>query len=78
MRNTGSLSGADEERIKELLADDFEPGEVGSASLGIRNVNRRIRIIYGEEYGLIVKNDKTCYNYIRKRYEGEICHGDKP
>lgn len=59
VRNTGSLSGADEERIKELLADDFEPGEVGSASLGIRNVNRRIRIIYGEEYGLIVKNDKN-------------------
>ena len=42
-----------------MLADDFEPGEVGSASLGIRNVNRRIRIIYGEEYGLIVKNDKN-------------------
>ena len=45
VRNTGLMSREDEERIKELLADDFEPGELGSASLGIRNVNRRIRII---------------------------------
>lgn len=59
VRNTGLMSRADEERIKELLADNFEPGEFGSASLGIRNVNRRIRIIYGEEYGLMVKNDKN-------------------
>lgn len=55
--NTGTISEADEEKIKALLADGCEPGELGSVSLGIRNVNRRIRIIYGEGFGLTIKND---------------------
>lgn len=59
VRNTGRMSKRDEEKINELLTDDAEPGELGSASLGIRNVNRRIHIIYGEEYGLTVKNNEN-------------------
>ena len=57
VRNTGTVSEEDEEKIKALLSDGYEPGELGSASLGIRNVNRRIRIIYGEGFGLTIKND---------------------
>lgn len=59
VRNTGLMSKEDEEKIEMLLGDDYEPGEFGSASLGIRNVNRRIRIIYGESCGLTVKNDEN-------------------
>lgn len=55
--NTGLMTKADEEKIGVLLADNYEPGEFGSTSLGIRNVNRRIKIIYGEGYGLTIKND---------------------
>lgn len=56
VRNTGRMSVQDEEKISILLGDDYEPGEYGSASLGIRNVNRRIKIIYGDTCGLSVKN----------------------
>ena len=59
VRNMGRLSRQDEEKIKMLLSDDYEPGDVGSASLGIRNVNRRIKIIYGEEYGLAIRNEES-------------------
>lgn len=57
VRNTGAMLPEDAERIAILLGDDYEPGEFGSASLGIRNVNRRIKIIYGESCGLTVEND---------------------
>ena len=56
VRNTGSMSAKDEEKIRQLLGDDYEPGEIGSTSLGIRNVNRRIKIIYGDDCGLTVQN----------------------
>lgn len=58
VRNTGRMSERDEEKIRILLADEHEPGEVGSTSLGIRNVNRRIKIIYGEAYGLTISNEE--------------------
>ena len=56
VRNTGTMSAKDEEKIRQLLGDDYEPGEIGSTSLGIRNVNRRIKIIYGDDCGLTVQN----------------------
>lgn len=56
--NSGAMSEEDEQKIEVLLKDDYEPGEFGSASLGVRNVNRRIKIIYGEECGLTVKNNE--------------------
>lgn len=59
VHNTGRMSKQDEEKIRILLADGGETGEMGSTSLGIRNVNRRIKIIYGEEYGLTIRNDKS-------------------
>ena len=33
--------------------------EGGSVRLGIRNVNKRCRILYGEECGLTIKSDKN-------------------
>ncbi len=59
VRNMGKMSKQDEDKIKTLLSDDYEPGDMGSISLGIRNVNRRIKIIYGEEYGLTIKNEEN-------------------
>lgn len=59
VRNTGMMSKEDEEKIEQLLRDDYESEEFGSASLGIRNVSRRIKIIYGEDCGLTVKNDEN-------------------
>lgn len=59
VRNTGMMSKEDEEKIELLLGDEQEMDELSSTSLGIKNVNRRIRIIYGEECGLTVKNDEN-------------------
>lgn len=69
VRNTGRMSQKDEEKIAILLGDDYEPGEFGSASLGIRNVNRRIKIIYGDTCGLYIQNggeDETVSTIIVK------------
>lgn len=33
--------------------------EIRSASLGIRNVNKRLKLLYGDECGLTIKSDKN-------------------
>ncbi len=57
VENNGSLSPADKEKIKALLSDAVSmPGKekMDSGSIGIRNVHRRLRMIYGEESGLTI------------------------
>ena len=48
------------EKIRAILNDDDyqikqAPGK--HTSIGIRNVNRRIHLVYGEEYGLTITQD---------------------
>ncbi len=62
IRNNGKLSDADIKNVERLLSDDFDEKNDTSTSLGIRNVNKRLKIIYGKEYGLTIKqgdNDDT-------------------
>ena len=43
-----------------MLGDDenkLPKGTGRHTSIGIRNVNRRIRLVYGEEYGLTIVQD---------------------
>lgn len=54
--NDGELTLRDKEKINRLLNYDGDADK--SVSLGIRNVNRRLKIIYGPECGLTVENDK--------------------
>ncbi len=58
VRNTGrEMTEKDKERINSILAGDETklPETVGRhTSIGIRNVNRRICLVYGEEYGLTI------------------------
>ena len=42
------------DRIQTLLSDEPLPEGTASASLGIRNVHERVKIIYGQESGLSV------------------------
>lgn len=58
VRNQGELTARDKERIDALLSDDFDVENERSTSLGIRNVNRRLKIIYGNDCGLTIKSDK--------------------
>ena len=53
--NDGVLTKEDRERINQLLDGRVEAER--SVSLGIRNVNKRLKIIYGESFGLTIKND---------------------
>ncbi len=58
--NNGALSQRDKERIDYLLGDEVQEDTEQHISLGIRNVNRRCKIIYGEDCGLtIVTNDNN-------------------
>lgn len=58
--NTGhGLNKEETERIERILYGTYEPksGETNKhTSIGIRNVNRRIKLVYGEEYGLFISS----------------------
>ena len=59
VENNGSLSEADREKIGALLSDaDQLPGNgrLDSSSIGIRNVHRRLRLVYGKESGLTIRD----------------------
>ena len=56
--NDGVLKESDKEKIKRLLGEDEDRLDESHISLGIRNVNRRLKIIYGEECGLTIESDE--------------------
>ncbi len=58
VKNQGELTARDKERIDALLSDDSDVENERATSLGIRNVNRRLKIIYGNDCGLFIKSDK--------------------
>lgn len=63
VQNTGKpMTEEDKEKVRALLNDeDYQikqaPGK--HTSIGIRNVNKRIRLVYGDEYGLTVQQDEN-------------------
>lgn len=64
VRNTGKkMTKQDMQRIQAILAGDESqiPKNTGRhTSIGIQNVNRRIRLVYGEEYGLSIVQGEDC------------------
>ncbi|MFV0343426.1 MAG: sensor histidine kinase [Anaerocolumna sp.] len=50
------LSPTDMDKIEQILAGKSEPGK--QHSVGIKNVNERIKLIYGPEYGLLIGINK--------------------
>lgn len=56
--NNGIMSEQDRKKIDYLLGPDYIEGEERSTSLGIRNVNRRLKIIYGDECGLTIRSNE--------------------
>lgn len=55
--NSGSLSASDERKIQKLLAEGNLPDRLGSAHLGIRNVQERLTLLYGGNSRLSIQND---------------------
>ena len=53
--DNGVQTGKDKDKIYKLLNEKQEEADKQSSlSLGIRNVNERLKIIYGEECGLTI------------------------
>ncbi len=55
--NTGSFSEEEEKKVQALLDGDNSgslEGKGKHTSLGIRNVNERIKLIFGDDYGLSI------------------------
>lgn len=57
--NPGVPSDEDVAKIKELLKDDMDikPLEERSTRIGIRNVHRRLKMLYGPKSGLTIETD---------------------
>lgn len=53
--NDGGLSATDKERIRRLLAPDYNNKNEPSSNLGIMNVNQRLRILFGSPCGLEIE-----------------------
>ncbi len=49
VENDGQLSEADQKNVARLLDWESEDGDDNRECIGIRNVNRRLKILYGEE-----------------------------
>lgn len=56
--NDGVLSPEDEKNIERLLSDDYDVSSESSNNLGIHNVNQRLKIIYGQNSGLVIKMNR--------------------
>lgn len=65
VKNDGGLSEEDRKRIDFLLNGEDADENVHHVSLGIRNVNRRLKIIYGGECGLTITSDEQQYTVSR-------------
>lgn len=59
--NNGVMTEADRKKVDYLLGPEYDEKETKSTSLGIRNVNRRLKIIYGEDYGLTIGSNAEGY-----------------
>lgn len=58
VEDNGSLDEKDIKRIHTLLYEELDPLNEKHVSLGIRNVDRRLKMIYGDKFGLIIKNNQ--------------------
>ncbi len=59
IEDNGTLSDQDKERIHRLLSEELDPLNEKHVSLGIRNVDRRLKMLYGDAFGLFITNNKN-------------------
>lgn len=65
VENDGVMTEADEARIAKLLSDDYDVSGESSGNLGIRNVDQRLKIIYGQNSGLSIKMNSKDHSVAR-------------
>lgn len=59
IENNRPLSEEDQAKIHKLLNEEPNPQKEHRVSLGIRNVDQRLRMMYGPECGLFITNNKN-------------------
>ena len=59
VEDNGHLTEEDRKRIDRILSQDIEPEKEKRVSLGIRNVDQRLKMIYGADCGLFIDSDKS-------------------
>lgn len=59
IENNRPLSEEDQAKIHKLLNEEPNPQKEHRVSLGIRNVDQRLRMMYGPECGLLITNNKN-------------------
>ncbi|MBB6513766.1 two-component system sensor histidine kinase YesM [Gracilibacillus halotolerans] len=70
LRLTDNGPGMDASYLQQIKQGNYEPKGTG---LGLRNINDRIKILFGEEYGLTINSEKGVGTFITIRIpiEGE-------
>ncbi|MCR5031980.1 MAG: sensor histidine kinase [Lachnospiraceae bacterium] len=58
IKDSGILTQEDTERIRALLNHEDTPKKVNRVSIGIRNVDQRLKMLYDEECGLTIGADE--------------------
>lgn len=75
IEDSGTLTKEDEKKIENLLHGKEDMREETSLNLGIRNVHQRLKILYGEGYGLTIKNNEQFHTVSRLRIgKNGRCH----
>ena len=61
------MSGDEVERLKKKIAGEIEPGGGSGSGIGLKNVQDRIRMSFGEKYGLDIASKLGCYTKVTLR-----------
>jgi two-component system sensor histidine kinase YesM len=71
IRNTGRMSEEDEANVRKILSPENKEPFYRSVSIGINNVNKRLKLMYGDECGLTIFNDgDETVNLLKFKSEG--------
>lgn len=76
VEDNGTLTEQDSRKIDKILNSEGKLGSETSLNLGIRNVNQRLRILYGERYGLTIKNNQNNHTVSVMRIGKSVLHNN--
>lgn len=76
IEDNGTLTDQDIKKINQILNSEGVLGSETSLNLGIRNVNQRLRILYGERYGLTINTNQNNHTVSRIRIGKVVLHNN--
>lgn len=76
IEDNGTLTDQDIKKINQILNSEGVLGSETSLNLGIRNVNQRLRILYGERYGLTINTNQNNHTVSRIRIGKAVLHNN--